>query len=114
MTVYASTAWPDETIYYCSMQNFVDAKADKDSNYQLMRFKMKIDRKNESSNDGRVSFSEDHPSDVSFNVSGFKVCCLQSRSGMSSFGFHLDSGQMFQAWATPYSAVAFSANCDKF
>ena len=45
-----------ETVYYCSMQNFVDAKPYKYSNYQRMRFKMKINRENQSSNNARVSF----------------------------------------------------------
>ena len=103
-----------ETVYYCSMQNFVDAKPNKHSNYELMRFKMKINRENASSNDGRVSFSDDHPFDGSFNIWGFNTGYLQSSNSGRSFFFHMDSGQMFQAWTTPSSAAAFSAKCDKF
>ena len=103
-----------ETVYYCSMQNFVDAKPNKHSNYQRVRFKMKINRENQSSNSGRVSFSDDHPFSISFKAFGYNVGYLQSGDGVSSFGFHLDSGQMFQAWATPNEAVAFSAKCDEF
>ena len=103
-----------ETVYYCSMQNFVDAKPHKHSNYQRLRFKMKINRENQSSNSVRVSFSDDHPFSTSFKAFGYNVSYLQSGDGVSSFGFHLDSGQMFQAWATPNEAVAFSAKCDEF
>ena len=103
-----------ETVYYCSMQNFVDAKPYKHSNYQRMRFKMKINRENQSSNNARVSFSDDHPFSIGFKVFGYNVGYLQSGDGVSSFGFHLDSGQMFQAWATPNEAAAFSAKCEEF
>ena len=103
-----------ETVYYCSMQNFVAAEPNKVENYQTTRFKMKISRDNMSSNGGRVSFSDDHPFSISFKAFGYNVGYLQSGDGVSSFGFHLDSGQMFQAWATPNEAVAFSAKCDEF
>ena len=39
-----------ETVYYCSMQNFVAAKPNKVGNYQTTCFKMKISRDNLSSN----------------------------------------------------------------
>lgn len=103
-----------ETIYYCSMQNFVGALPDNSKDYHTSRFTMKISRENSNSNDGRVSFSDGHPFDISFNVWGFRVGYLQSSSGASAFGFHLSDGQMFQAWTTPYSSAAFSAKCEKF
>ena len=81
LMIFGTNLSANETVYYCSMQNFVDAQPNKHSNYKSMRFKMKIDRKNTSSNDGndgRVSFSSDHPHDNSFNVWGFNVGYLQS------------------------------------
>ena len=117
LMIFGTNLSANETVYYCSMQNFVDAKPNKHGNYKSMRFKMKIDRKNTSSNDGndgRVSFSSDHPHDNSFNVWGFNVGYLQSMGGAASFSFDLSSGQMFQAWTTPFSAAAFAAQCEEF
>ena len=111
---FGTNSWADEKIYYCAMQNFVDATPNKSGDYQALRFKMKINRESALSNDGQVSFTDDHPFGINFDAWGFRVGYLQSTDGVSSFGFHLETGQMFQAWATPSSAVAFSAKCDKF
>ena len=102
-----------ETVYYCSMQNFVAAEPNKVENYQTTRFKMKISRDNLSSNTGKISFSNDHPPSGSFKFWS-NTEYLRSESPVTTFVFDIDSGQMFQAWTSPNGAVAVSATCDEF
>ena len=102
-----------ETVYYCSMQNFVAAEPNKVENYQTTRFKMKISRDNLSSNTGKISFSNEHPHGGSFEF-WTQADYLRSESTVTTFVFDPDSGQMFQAWTTPFSAAAFAAQCEEF
>jgi len=102
-----------ETVYYCSMQNFVDAKPNKVGKYQTTRFKMKISRDNLLSNTGEISFSNDHPHGASFEF-WTQADYLRSKSTVTTFVLDIDSGQMFQAWTSPNGAVAVSAKCDEF
>jgi len=102
-----------ETVYYCSMQNFIDAKPNKVGNYQRTRFKMKISRDSPLSNTGKISFSNEHPHSGSFEF-WTQADYLRSESTVTTFVFDPDSGQMFQAWTTSFSAAAFAAQCEEF
>ena len=114
LILFGTKLWAGEEVYYCSIQNFVDATASGTENYRSTRFKMQIIRETSSSDTGKVKFSDEHPFNLSLNVFGFLRDVLQSNSGHSSFLFYLDTGQMYQAWVQPSSAVAFSAKCDNF
>ena len=113
LMIFGTNLSANETVYYCSMQNFIDAKPNKVGNYQRTRFKMKISRDSPLSNTGKISFSNDHPHSGSFKFWS-NTEYLRSESPVTTFVFDIDSGQMFQAWTSPNGAVAVSATCDEF
>ena len=61
-----------------SVRSFVDATPNKVGKYKTTCFKMRFSRASASSNNGKVSFTDDHPFDINFNVWGFNVGYLQS------------------------------------
>ena len=113
LMIFGTNLSANETVYYCSMQNFIDAKPNKVGNYQRTRFKMKINRDNPLSNTGKISFSNEHPHRGSFEF-WTQADYLRSESTVTTFVFDPDSGQMFQAWTTSFSAAAFAAQCEEF
>lgn len=103
-----------EEVYYCIMQTFVGAMADKRMNYQKTRFTMKLERDTSDSDYGTAIFSDGHPGLGDVRLRGFSYGWLHNLDGLPSFTFYPSDGQLYHAWSAPDQAAAYAAKCEKF
>ena len=104
--------WGD--VYYCQMTSFVliDSDGTVKNNYQLQKFKFKLDSTEEAMVFGKGGYFDDVKIPINPKNKGVNIGIWRTNSDFSMLGFM--KGKLVYSFVTHGSITSLSADCDKF